>query len=52
VRFVTPQYAPLPASNVKKSSNASTVKGGQKQGQEASPKKSSAAYDLIFGSGG
>lgn len=47
VRFVNAQYAQLPPSKVKKKSNASTTKTGQKQATES--KKSSAAYDLIFG---
>lgn len=49
--FVDPQYAQLPPSKVKKSSNSSTAKTGQKQGTAATPAQNSAAYDLIFGSG-
>lgn len=49
--FVDPQYAQLPPSKVKKSSNSSTAKTGQKQGTAASDSQNSAAYDLIFGSG-
>lgn len=49
--FVDPQYQQLPPSKVKKSSSSSTAKTGQKQGGDASASQSSAAYDLIFGSG-
>jgi hypothetical protein len=49
--FVDPQYAQLPPSKVKKSSNSSTAKTGQKQGTDANASQNSAAYDLIFGSG-
>lgn len=49
--FVDPQYQQLPPSKVKKSSNSSTAKTGQKQPKDASASQSSAAYDLIFGSG-
>jgi hypothetical protein len=51
VIMVDAQYAQLPASSVKKSSNASTVKTGQKNPAPATPSQNSAAYDLIFGSG-
>lgn len=49
VILVEAQYAQLPAKEVKKKSNASTVKTGQKQATTTTTKKSSAAYDLIFG---
>jgi hypothetical protein len=49
-KFVQAQYAQLPASKVKKKSNSSTVKTGQKQGGTPTTGQSSAAYDLIFGS--
>lgn len=49
--FVNPQYQQLPPSKVAKSSNSSTAKTGQKQGSDASSSQSSAAFDLIFGSG-
>ncbi len=47
--FVQAQYKQLPASAVKKKSNASTVKTGAKQPTDASPKQNSTAFDLIFG---
>lgn len=47
--IVTAQYSKLPAKSVKKASNASTTKTGQKQPTPASAPKTSAAYDLIFG---
>lgn len=50
VQFVTAQYAQLPEKQVKKKSNASTVKTGQKQASTPTPKQNSAAYDLIYGS--
>lgn len=46
--LVAPQYRQLTA--VKKPANKSTVKTGQKNPAPATPKQSSAAYDLIFGS--
>lgn len=46
---VSAQYAKLPAKAVKKKSNASTVKTGQKSPTTASAPKTSAAYDLIYG---
>lgn len=49
VILVDAQYAQLPEKQVKKKSNASTVKTGQKQGTAPPEKKSSAAYDLIYG---
>lgn len=49
--FVQAQFAQLPQSNVKKKSNSSTSKTGQKVGQPATNGQSSAAFDLIFGSG-
>jgi hypothetical protein len=49
--FVSPQYQQLPPSKVKKSSNSSTAKTGQKEGTNANASQSSAAFDLIFGSG-
>lgn len=47
---VSAQYAKLPAKAVKKPSNASTVKTGQKSPTPASAPKESAAHALIFGS--
>lgn len=49
--FVQAQYAQLPAAAVKKKSDASTVKTGQKNPTDANTGQSSAAYSLIFGSG-
>lgn len=49
-QFVTAQYQQLPATAVKKPSNATTVKTGQKTGTTATPAQSSIAFDLIFGS--
>ena len=49
VILVDAQYAQLPAKEVKKKSNASTVKTGQKQPKTPTTKKTSAAYDLIYG---
>ena len=46
---VTAQYSKLPAKSVKKPSNSSTTKTGQKTPTPASAPKTSAAYDLIFG---
>lgn len=48
--LVEPQYAQLPAAQVKKKANASTVKTGQKNPAPATAPQSSSAYDLIFGS--
>lgn len=50
VIFVEAQYQQLPPAKVQTKSNSSTVKTGQKQAKLAPAKKSSAAYDLIFGS--
>lgn len=50
VIFVTAQYAQLPPANVKKASNASTVKTGQKEGAAATTTQTSVGYDLLFGS--
>lgn len=47
--LVDAQYAQLPKSKVRKTSNSSTVKTGQKTAAPTQP-QSSAAYDLIFGS--
>ncbi len=47
--LVNAQYAQLPASSVKKKSNASTVDTGQKNSTPATPAQTSAAYDLFFG---
>lgn len=49
--FVDPQYAQLPPEKVAKKSDSSTAKTGQKQGNAATAPQSSAAFDLIFGSG-
>lgn len=49
--FVEAQFAQLPPAKVKKKSNSSTSKTGQKTGQAATNGQSSAAFDLIFGSG-
>lgn len=48
--LVAAQYAQLPKSQVKKKSNSSTVKTGQKTGGATSGAQNSAAYDLIHGS--
>lgn len=50
-QFVEAQYAQLPVKKVKKKANSSTVKTGEKQAAPATKKQSSAAFDLIFGSG-
>lgn len=50
VIFVAAQYAELPPAEVKTKSNSSTKKTGQKQAKTPTPKKSSAAFDLIYGS--
>lgn len=50
VILVDAQYAQLPARKVRKKSNSSTVKTGQKTGQPATGAQSSAAFSLIFGS--
>jgi len=49
--FVQAQFAQLPPAQVKKKSNASTTKTGQKVAAPANNTQSSAAFDLIFGSG-
>jgi hypothetical protein len=48
--FVSAQYAPLPPNMVKKPSNSSTLKTGQKTPTAANDQQSSAAFSLLFGS--
>lgn len=48
--LVEPQYAQLPATQVKKKANASTVQTGQQNPTPATTKQQSAAFSLIFGS--
>lgn len=50
VQFVTSQFAALPPSQVKKASNSSTVKAGQKDGGATTP-QGSTLFGLIFGGG-
>lgn len=47
-QLIAPQYKQL--TDAKKPANKSTIKTGQKNAAPATPKQSSAAFDLIFGS--
>lgn len=50
VQFVTAQFAQLPPTKVKKASNSSTTKTGQKDGGTPT-QQGSTAFGLIFGGG-
>jgi hypothetical protein len=51
VNLVTAQFAQLPAGQVKKASNSSTVKTGQKTTTTATPQQQSVLHELFFGGG-